>query len=999
MGKTLRVLLVAVAVGILLPVVPTFLGSVQPASAANGNDFNAGYIMSDEIFYNSGTMSAPDIQAFLNQREPSCAAGYTCLKDYSQGTPEKSASSGCAAFSAQGNLSAAQIIQMVAQSCGINPRVLLTTLEKEQGLVSSTAPSAGRYRIAMGFGCPDTAACDSTYYGFFNQVYSAARQFKVYQLYPNSFGYRAGRVNTIQWSPNSCGSSQVYIQNQATAGLYNYTPYRPNQAALNNLYGTGDVCSSYGNRNFWRMYTDWFGSSTVSSSLVRSPESLQIWLVSAGSKYPINNPDIYYAYSASLGTVATVTATYLAALPTGGELGRFIGDSAGNLYLVDSGKRFHFDSYGRVADYGFPSTSWVALSDYVVAALKDGGQLTNAVVDASGNFWRVRSGIRTQAIDLAALRDAGESAPLTAMSDAGLSALRLGPPILRADVVVQQAGVQKYWLNSAGSVQLLPADIYKNTKLSTSLPAYSLTAGSAAELAATGTVTGVIKGASSGSYLMTNSGNVLIGSSANIGVTPTVVSNAVLSAMPMLSGSLSSPAFLRGQDTPTVYSVVSGEKHAVYSPDDLAWLAGQSPNKTVYVVPQSTADSVPVGGDFVRPGTIIKSANSPAAYLLDGGNTIHYITSYNVPAQLGFGNQARVVSDSTFGAFTKSQQPLSRLVSCAGQQYLGVDGALLRVSTEVARSYAFGSPVALESTTCARARITDRALEPFVRDDSGAVYFVTAGQRRWVSSFELLTQLGGSGSAITDMSDLSINDFSMGMPLMGTDTATTPNFIRASGAAALYLVRGGKLSYVSTSSDYAYASRGLADSSTTIIPTKVLGQLPMGPKYIHPGSLVRGNDSVRVYLVDGASKLIYLASFDPATALGASVVIEVPASELTSYTQNLTAPLTSTLSCGNQSYIGLGGQLYSIVPSGMGPFGNPSATLVDASTCAALPQTSGEPGKFISAPDGSVYLMDAGVRHHVRSPAGFIGLGGDWARLIKVSAYTISQFPAGSDVG
>ena len=47
----------------------------------------------------------------------------------------------------------------------------------------------------------------------------------------------------------NCGTSSVYIQNQATAGLYNYTPYQPNAAALANLYGTGDSCSAYGNRN------------------------------------------------------------------------------------------------------------------------------------------------------------------------------------------------------------------------------------------------------------------------------------------------------------------------------------------------------------------------------------------------------------------------------------------------------------------------------------------------------------------------------------------------------------------------------------------------------------------------------------------------------------------------------------------------------------------------------------------------------------------------------
>jgi len=53
------------------------------------------------------------------------------------------------------------------------------------------------------------------------------------------------------------------MQNAATAALYNYTPYQPNKAALDNLYGSGNSCSAYGNRNFWRMYNDWFGPTIV----------------------------------------------------------------------------------------------------------------------------------------------------------------------------------------------------------------------------------------------------------------------------------------------------------------------------------------------------------------------------------------------------------------------------------------------------------------------------------------------------------------------------------------------------------------------------------------------------------------------------------------------------------------------------------------------------------------------------------------------------------------
>jgi hypothetical protein len=157
------------------------------------------------------------------------------------------------------------VIAKVAAACNISPRVLLVILQKEQGLVTTTGGAsltATRYQKAMGYACPDTAACDTKYYGFENQVYFSARQFQRYAAAPASFGYRAGRTSSIQYHPNAgCGTSSVYIQNQATAGLYIYTPYRPNPSALAAGYGTGDSCSAYGNRNFWLYFTDWFGST------------------------------------------------------------------------------------------------------------------------------------------------------------------------------------------------------------------------------------------------------------------------------------------------------------------------------------------------------------------------------------------------------------------------------------------------------------------------------------------------------------------------------------------------------------------------------------------------------------------------------------------------------------------------------------------------------------------------------------------------------------------
>jgi len=308
----------------------------EDANAANKNDFNPGYIIDDYVFYNAWAMDSSQIQNFLNAKNPNCdywgtqpasdwgrsdithaqlaeykrngtngysqdsgfhAPPYRCLTHYTQSTPQMEAASGyCSAIGA-GNRTAAQIINDVAKACNINPQVLIILLEKEQSLITDDWPLNRQLQKATGFACPDTAPCNPAYEGFFYQVYNAARQFKVYQAFPNNYNYRAGRANNIYWNPDKarCGSSSVYIQNQATAALYIYTPYRPNDAALNNLYGTGDSCSSYGNRNFWRIFTDWFGSTKAHYISLDTPR----WMVlnkdqlrmSPGSNAPYSDPN------------------------------------------------------------------------------------------------------------------------------------------------------------------------------------------------------------------------------------------------------------------------------------------------------------------------------------------------------------------------------------------------------------------------------------------------------------------------------------------------------------------------------------------------------------------------------------------------------------------------------------------------------------------------------------------------------------------------------------
>ncbi|NBR78069.1 MAG: hypothetical protein EBT76_04660, partial [Microbacteriaceae bacterium] len=149
----------------------------------------------------------------------------------------------------------------------------------------------------MGYGCPDSdpGICGKVWTGLFNQLYKAAGQFQWYGDPNGSFTYlRPGRVVSVSLHPDAsrnCGKKSFTLKSQATANLYYYTPFVPNAAALNNLRGTGDNCSSYGNRNFWRFYWDWFGSPIGGGFLLKSSTS-DPYFISNDIKYPITDPEL-----------------------------------------------------------------------------------------------------------------------------------------------------------------------------------------------------------------------------------------------------------------------------------------------------------------------------------------------------------------------------------------------------------------------------------------------------------------------------------------------------------------------------------------------------------------------------------------------------------------------------------------------------------------------------------------------------------------------------------
>lgn len=263
--------------GFVLSIFCGVLISVHPANA-RVQGWDPGNIMSDSMLVNSNSMDITSIQQFLNSKVQSCdtygqqtseyggpdlngdgrvqrwewgkskynQTTFPCIKDYTENDGR----------------SAARVIYDISLKYQINPQVLIVLLQKEQALITDTWPLFIQYRTATGYACPDTAPCDSRYYGLVNQLDWSAKMFRA--ILENSSSWYTPYIvgnNYVRYNPNaSCGGSNVYIQNRATQALYSYTPYQPNQATLDADWGSAP-CGAYGNRNFYLYFNSWFGNT------------------------------------------------------------------------------------------------------------------------------------------------------------------------------------------------------------------------------------------------------------------------------------------------------------------------------------------------------------------------------------------------------------------------------------------------------------------------------------------------------------------------------------------------------------------------------------------------------------------------------------------------------------------------------------------------------------------------------------------------------------------
>jgi hypothetical protein len=210
-------------------------------TSAQAADFNPNLIITDSDFININSMDTAAIQRFLEGKN-------SYLKDFSE-NGRSAAKIIYDAAHGYGDASGTYNGIVINTSTGtVSPGVILTTLQKEQSLISKSSKDENAIDRAMGYACPDGSGCNPNYAGFTKQVENAAWTFRYnYQrlVRGDCIGISGadpicvtqGTTTTMNNRSWESATTSITLGSKATAVLYRYTPHVYN-----------------GNYNFWNLF-------------------------------------------------------------------------------------------------------------------------------------------------------------------------------------------------------------------------------------------------------------------------------------------------------------------------------------------------------------------------------------------------------------------------------------------------------------------------------------------------------------------------------------------------------------------------------------------------------------------------------------------------------------------------------------------------------------------------------------------------------------------------
>ncbi|MDO9063286.1 MAG: hypothetical protein Q7U41_01840 [Microbacterium sp.] len=758
------------AIGALLIGVAVALPAPAQALSYDPDRWQAGYIISDANFYDGSAMSREEVRDFLESKAASgCAAvkgtSSPCLVDAKDQIRSRAATAACRSIDGRDGAPADEIIVTVARACGISPKVILATLQKEQGLVTSSDPSQWSYDHAMGWGCPDSAACETTYNGLFNQVYMGAAQFQNYRIYPSSFTFRANQTIGILSSPAAgCPYITVTIQNWATAALYNYTPYTPNKAALENYPGTAS-CGSYGNRNFWAAYNDWFGSSIAGGSIIKKTSGSDRFLIVGDSRWRIKSDDKAVKKGfAPLGPTASVSGKYVESFDEAATLTNLARDADKTKWLVDQGRRYKLPNCPNVELLGFTGCSTApTLTDGQLRALEKQGRL-GAVIETGGDSrYVLADGERHEFTDRQALEAAGYATEgKSELLPATITRIPLGRPVIPDGTVVRATGDEDRYYAYDGSLWRVPEATWTSTSMQEWLgeaDEYRFRSGSLSLLGVRPFPAVFVDESKGRGWMLAEDGRVRLDLSG-WPASPDALPSELVNRIPDTGRSLGS-RFFQKTDAGGFVLIDHGVVRSVRDKADKAALAaefGIAPRAQFR--PAQTLSELGSGPRAIAPGRLVHLADG-SRVSVTGYDTA--VTTSGLEAKQMFGTkQGEQLGDAAAAALTVADGGLGLGASCESQRLVLLDGVAYAVTSEDSSHW---RPVlgfaARGAGFCVLLDPESRTIGTAVKNDEGARFRIKNGEARRLSD-DAYTRLKPKIGKARPISDRLLSEFPKG---------------------------------------------------------------------------------------------------------------------------------------------------------------------------------------------------------------------------------------------
>lgn len=344
-----------IVISCLVILVVIFSG-VKIAKAA---EFNPNLIITDQEITDTNAMSLVEIQKFLEERNSFLATYQTT--DYYGATRTAAEIIYNAAvnnYDCSGiDMNNQQDYNEAKSKCPkihISPRFLIVLLQKEQSLIeSSSKPKQSQLDWAVGYGCPDNAACGERWRGFGKQVNAAALQFYDYIANPRYYKYQVGQAYAVTNTGKE--PSEIIPANKATAALYNYTPHVYN-----------------GNYNFWKLWQRYFTQLYPDGSLLQATGEETVYLIQSGRKRPFSSKGALVSRF-DINKIVAVRKEDLNSYPDGAPIKfqqySLVQAPSGAIYLLVDDKRRGFTSQKAFAKMGFNKRevikgSWDELAVY-----------------------------------------------------------------------------------------------------------------------------------------------------------------------------------------------------------------------------------------------------------------------------------------------------------------------------------------------------------------------------------------------------------------------------------------------------------------------------------------------------------------------------------------------------------------------------------------------------------------------------------------------------------